>query len=151
MAKQNITDIVTSLLDGVGSISKSETIIGQPQSAGAATVIPIHRLKVAFGAGSVQAGAHAKQVDGDSGVAGAGGAVELDPIAAIAVSEDGHAHLLTVEADSGSTWAHLLAEVPDIITKVARVIGDRSGGESSSEVAGKPASKPAQLRENGDE
>jgi uncharacterized spore protein YtfJ len=120
-----INELVNNLLDGVHAISKSETIIGEPQKAGDATVIPVHRLKIAFGAASAKAGAHRGKLGGDSGGGGAGGAVELDPVAAIAVGKDGHAHLLTVDADAGSTWAALLQEVPDLIGKIAHTLGER--------------------------
>lgn len=120
-----ISELVNTLLDGVHGISKSETIIGQPQQAGDATVIPVHRLKIAFGAGNAKAGAHAGRSGADSGGQGAGGAVELDPVAAIAVGKDGHAHLLTVDADSMSSWSQLLAEVPDLVARLAHSVGDR--------------------------
>ena len=120
-----ITKIVNNLLDGVHGISKSETIIGEPQKAGEATVIPVHRLKIAFGAGAAKAGAHRGRAGADSGGQGAGGAVELDPVAAIAIGKDGHAHLLTVDADAGSLWSNLLSEVPDLVGKLAHTLGDR--------------------------
>ena len=126
---EKISKIVSSLLDGVHGISKSETIIGEPQQAGDATVIPVHRLKVAFGAGSASAGAHRGKMGGDSGGHGAGGAVELDPVAAIAVGKDGHAHLLTVEADASNTWSALLSEAPELINKLAHTLGDRVNHE----------------------
>jgi uncharacterized spore protein YtfJ len=125
MSNDKIGDIVSSLLEGIHGISKSETIIGEPQKAGDATVIPIHRLKIAFGAASANAGAHGPRGGGDSGGQGAGGAVELDPVAAIAVSKDGHAHLLTVDSDAKSTWSALLQEVPDIMAKIAHTVGER--------------------------
>jgi uncharacterized spore protein YtfJ len=137
MSETNITDIVNNLLDGVHEISKSETIVGQPQQAGDATVIPVHRLKVVFGAGSGSAGAHGKQVGGDSGLHGAGGAVELDPVAAIAVDKDGVAHVMAVEADSGSTWSALMQEVPDLIAKFAHTLGDRVNYELQTRGMGK--------------
>jgi len=124
-----ITKIVNNLLDGVHGISKSETIIGEPQAAGEATVIPIHRLKVAFGAGSAKAGAHRGGAGADTGGQGAGGAVELDPVAAIAIGKDGHAHLLTVDSDAGSLWSSLLQEVPDIVGKLAHTFTDRINHE----------------------
>ncbi|MCA9627199.1 MAG: hypothetical protein KC766_06020 [Myxococcales bacterium] len=132
MSKQKLGSIVSSLLDGMGTLSKSETIVGEPQKAGEATVIPVHRLKVAFGAGTARAGAHGGKLDGDTGGQGAGSAVELDPIAAIAVGKDSHAHLLTVEGDSGNTWANLIAEVPDLVTRVAQTLGERAVQELGS-------------------
>lgn len=132
MSTSKITDVVESLLQGVQGISKSETIVGAPQQAGDATVIPVHRLKIAFGAASANAGARGAKVGGDSGGHGAGGAVELEPVAAIAVGKDGTAHLLTVEGDEKAGWSALLQEVPDILARLANAVGDRVRLELSS-------------------
>jgi uncharacterized spore protein YtfJ len=147
MSKTNISEIVSSLLSGVHGISRSETIVGSPQQAGDATIIPVHRLKIAFGAASASAGAHGSRVGGDSGGHGAGGAVELEPVAAIAVSKDGSARLLTVEGDSRGAWSSLLQEVPDILAKLAHTLGDRVRHELStrgvSPVESLPSAEPA--------
>lgn len=132
MAETKIVDIVSSLLSGVRGISKSETVVGAPQKAGDATVIPVHRVKIAFGAASANAGAHGARVGGDTGGQGAGGAVELDPVAAIAIGKDGQAHLLTVEGDEKSAWSALLQEVPDILSRLAESVGDRVRHELST-------------------
>ena len=132
MSDTKIADIVQSLLTGVQGISKSETIVGAPQQAGDATIIPVHRLKIAFGAASANAGARGAKVGGDSGGHGAGGAVELEPVAAIAVAKDGTAHLLTVEGDEKAGWSALLQEVPDIVSRLANAVGDRVRLELSS-------------------
>jgi uncharacterized spore protein YtfJ len=125
MAQNNITDIVRSLLDGVHGISKSETIVGEPQQAGDATIIPVHRLKVAFGAANVGGGAHTGKLGGESSGQGAGGSVELDPVAAIAIGKDGRAELLPVEADAPNTWAALLQDVPDLVARLAQAVSAR--------------------------
>ena len=132
MSESKIAEVVESLLQGVQGISKSETIIGAPQQAGDATVIPVHRLKIAFGAASANAGARGSKLGGDSGGHGAGGAVELEPVAAIAVSKDGTAHLLTVEGDEKAGWSALLQEMPDIVARLANAVGDRVRLELSS-------------------
>jgi uncharacterized spore protein YtfJ len=134
MSESKIGEIVSSLLSGVHGISKSETIVGEPQQAGDATIIPVHRLKNAFGAGSASAGAKGAKGGGSSGGHGAGGAVEIDPVAVIAVGKDGHAHLLTVEGDEKSAWSALLADVPDILGRLAQTVGERVRGE----LAGRP-------------
>lgn len=135
MSESKIADIVESLLTGVQGISKSETIIGAPQQAGDAMVIPVHRLKIAFGAASANAGARSGKLGGDSGGHGAGGAVELEPVAAIAVSKDGTAHLLTVEGDEKAGWSALLQEMPDIVSRLANAVGDRVRLELASRAA----------------
>jgi uncharacterized spore protein YtfJ len=132
MSESKIAEVVESLLQGVQGISKSETIIGAPQQAGEATIIPVHRLKIAFGAASANAGARGTKVGGDSGGHGAGGAVELEPVAAIAVAKDGSAHLLTVEGDEKAGWSALLQEMPDIVSRLANAVGDRVRLELSS-------------------
>jgi len=151
MSESKIGDIVSSLLSGVHGISKSETIIGEPQQAGDATIIPVHRLKIAFGAGSATAGGRSGKVGGKSGGHGAGGAVELDPVAVIAISKNGHAHLLTVEGDESSAWSALLRDVPDILGRLAQSVGDRvrtelnARGVSTSEVGAAPEAAPNAL------
>lgn len=125
MSESKIAEVVESLLQGVQGVSKSETIVGAAQQAGDATVIPVHRLKIAFGAVSANAGARGAKVGGDSGGHGAGGAVELEPVAAIAVAKDGTAHLLTVEGEEKGAWSALLQDVPDIVSRLANAVGDR--------------------------
>jgi uncharacterized spore protein YtfJ len=129
MSESKIGEIVSSLLSGVHGISKSETIVGEAQQAGDATVIPVHRLKIAFGAGSATAGGKSAKLGGNSGGHGAGGAVELDPVAVIAIGKDGSAHLLTVEGDETSAWSALLRDVPDILGRLAQSVGDRVRNE----------------------
>ena len=142
-----ITKIVNNLLDGVHGIAKSETIIGEPQQAGEATVIPVHRLKIAFGAGAAKAGAHRGKTGADSGGQGAGGAVELDPVAAIAIGKDGHVHLLTVDADANNMWSNLLSEVPDLVSRLAHTLGDRVNLELKSRGVKKAAELEAESNE----
>lgn len=153
MSESKIGDIVSSLLSGVHGISKSETIVGEPQQAGDATIIPVHRLKIAFGAGSATAGAKSGKLGGKSGGHGAGGAVELDPVAVIAVSKNGHAQLITVEGDESSAWSALLQEVPDILGRLAQAVGERvktelnARGVAPSEVGGAAETPAAALPE----
>ncbi len=129
MSESKIGDIVSSLLSGVHGISKSETIVGEPQQAGDATIIPVHRLKIAFGAGSASAGGRSGKVGGKSGGHGAGGAVELDPVAVIAIGKNGSAHLLTVEGDENTAWSALLKDVPDILGRLAQSVGEKMKNE----------------------
>jgi uncharacterized spore protein YtfJ len=135
-----ITDVVRSLLDGIHGISRSETIVGEPQTAGDATIIPIHRIKLSFGAGTASAGPHASA---------AGGAVELEPVAAIAVDREGHAHVLPVEGDAGGTWSALLDEVPDLVARLARRLGDRVAHEVSSRGLGDASAAGGASRDAG--
>ncbi len=124
-----IDSLVHDLLNGISTISNSETIVGEPQRAGDATVIPVHKLKVAFAVGTAKAGAKGTRAGGETGGMAAGGAVELDPVAAIAVGKDGSPRILTVDGHAEGTWAALLQEVPDIMSRVVHALGDRVSSE----------------------
>ena len=151
MSESKIGDIVSTLLSGVHGISKSETIVGEPQQAGDATIIPVHRLKIAFGAGSATAGGKSAKLGGKTGGHGAGGAVELDPVAVIAIGKNGHAQLLTVEGDETNAWSALLRDVPDILGRLAQSVGDRvkseleARGVATNEVAAAPEATTSAL------
>jgi uncharacterized spore protein YtfJ len=102
-------------------------------------VIPVHRLKIAFGAASANAGGHGGKLGASSGGHGAGGAVELEPVAAIAVGKDGRAHLLTVEGAPETAWSGLLAQVPDLIGRLAHAVGDRAQKELVERLGAEPS------------
>lgn len=149
MSDSKIGDIVSSLLSGVHGISKSETIVGQAQQAGDATVIPVHRLKIAFGAGSATAGGKSAKAGANSGGHGAGGAVEIDPVAVITIGKDGSTQLIAVEGDEGSAWSSLLRDVPDILGRLAESVGGRVRSElaarsttPTSEMSSAPEAAP---------
>src|ERR1043165_1613367 len=108
-----ITDVVHTLLDGLHAMSKSETVIGEPYSLGDATLIPIHRLRVALGAGAVSGAAKKEVSSGESGGLGRGGAVQLEPVAVIAVGRDGVPKIMCVESE-GNAVDKLVDQLPDL-------------------------------------
>lgn len=134
-----LSNIVGDLLQGVSGMSRSETIVGEPQKAGDATVIPVHRLKVAFGAASSAAGAHHKDAGGDWGGAGAGGAVEVDPVGAIAIGKDGKARFLSVDDDERSSWSNLFRDMPELVRKLAVAVGERASDKLTPKKANSEA------------
>ena len=140
-----ITNLVHDLLAGIHGIAKSETIVGEPQQAGEAMIIPVHRLKVAFGVGSAKAGAQAAKAGAESGGMAAGGAIELDPVAAIAIGKDGMPRILTVDAEAEGTWSALLQEAPDLIARVVTALGDRVSGEVKARMLESGAAKTKAL------
>src|SRR2546425_12352848 len=106
-----IKNVVHTLLDGLHSMSKSETIIGDAYQLGDATIVPVHRLRVALGAGAVHGGAKQDATSGESGGLGAGGAVQIEPVAVIAVGRDGVPRIMCVETESNAT-ENFLKQLP---------------------------------------
>jgi predicted glutamine amidotransferase/uncharacterized spore protein YtfJ len=136
---ERINDIVQNLLEGINGIAKSETIIGKPQQAGEASVVPVHRLKVAFGVGSARAGAQSSRLDGKTGGMGAGGAVQIEPVAAIAVGKDSIPRILTVDGEPETVWSSILADIPDALGKIVTAVSDKARDTVQKKLEGKPA------------
>lgn len=122
---EKITDVVKSLLDGMHSISHTETIVGEPTQVGAATIIPVHRLRVGFVAASVTAGAHASRGEGHTGGRGVGGGAQVDPVAVLAIGPDGRPRLLSVEGEAEGTWQRLVREAPELLTRALKKAAER--------------------------
>lgn len=123
-APQKVTKVVHTLLDGLHSMSKSETIIGDAYQLGDATIVPVHRLRVALGAGAVSGGAKHDSSKGESGGIGAGGAVQVEPVAVIAVGKDGVPRIMCVETEADATQK-LLEQLPDMLSGAAKVLTER--------------------------
>jgi uncharacterized spore protein YtfJ len=123
-APAKVTNVVHTLLDGLHSMSKSETIIGDPYKLGDATLVPVHRLRVALGAGSVRGGAKQDASSGESGGLGAGGAVQIEPVAVIAVGRDGVPRIMCVETEEDAVQK-VLKQLPDVIGEATKVLTER--------------------------
>lgn len=120
----NITSVVHTLLDGLHSMSKSETIIGDAYKLGDATLVPVHKLRVALGAGAMSGGAKQDATSGESGGIGAGGAVQIEPVAVVAIGRDGVPRIMCVESEEDAA-AQLLKQLPDVVAKGVKLLSER--------------------------
>jgi len=121
-----ITNVVHTLLDGLHAMSRSETIIGEPYTLGEATIVPVHRLRVALGAGALHGGAKQDSSSGESGGLGAGGAVQIEPVAVIAVGRDGIPRMMCVESERDAAQK-LVEQLPDMLGNIAKLLTERVG------------------------
>lgn len=158
-APAKVTKVVHTLLDGLHSMSKSETIIGEAYTLGDATIVPVHRLRVALGAGAVNGGAKQDASKGESGGIGAGGAVQIEPVAVIAVGRDGVPRIMCVETEADATQK-LLEQLPDMLGGAAKVLTERvapivaklvNRSAAAISTASSPATEPALLPSKGTE
>ena len=123
-APTKITGVVHTLLEGLHSMSKTETLMGQPYTLGDATIVPIHRLRVALGAGAVHGGGKTDGSSGESGALGAGGVVKIEPVAVVTVGRDGIPRIMCVENEPNAT-EKLLEQLPDILGRTAKLLSER--------------------------
>lgn len=125
MSNDQLSDLVRQLLDGMHAMSKTETILGDPIQAKNATLIPVHRLRIGFAAGTAKGDANAESRRGQSGGRGAAGSVQLDPIAVIAVGADKVPRILAVDGEAESALGRLADQLPELLVRAARGLGER--------------------------
>jgi uncharacterized spore protein YtfJ len=110
-------------------------VIGEPLVAGEATIIPVHRLRVGFAAGTAALQGKENGSAAQGSGQGVGGTVRVEPIAVIAIGRDGAPRLLAVEPEGADGWQGLLNQLPDTVTRLAKGMGGKLA-ERLGDVAG---------------
>jgi len=105
-----IEDLIKTVLDELRKMTRTENVVGEPLKLDKATIIPVSRISVGFGAGG-GAGAEAA----GKGEATGGGA-SIDPVAFIVIRED-KVELITLKDDKMSL-GKVIDLVPELIEKV---------------------------------
>jgi uncharacterized spore protein YtfJ len=118
-----LADVIKTALDQIHYLAKTETIVGEPITAGPVTLIPVSRVSIGFAAGG-----GGKEEQSGSG-AGTGGGVTVTPVAFIAVSGD---RVEVHPVSSSEQYLNkVLAMAPDIIKKISKYLHKKD--EMSSE------------------
>ncbi len=103
-----LENLIDTLLTRLKEIVSSETVIGEPITAGEATVIPITKISLGFGAG----GNNPEEAKGKAAGSGIGGGAVIEPIAVITILKgEVRIHYLK-EKEAG------LEKIADLIPKV---------------------------------
>ncbi len=114
-----ITNLISTLLSEMQRISSSETVVGKPIRVGDATIIPISKLGLGFGAGIADGkGTRRETADASLGGAGAGGGISVDPQAFIVVDKNGTAQLLSLKQNKESIITRAIELLPQMVDKV---------------------------------
>jgi uncharacterized spore protein YtfJ len=110
----NVVEILKGVVGELKDVANSETIIGDPVTAGDKTIIPVVKISFGFGAGGGEEGNPEKN---DRYGGGGGGGARIEPAAFIIVSAE-DVKLLPV---GKGKWDSLVEAVPDIAKKVSKV------------------------------
>jgi uncharacterized spore protein YtfJ len=121
----DLSNLVRQMLDGMHAMSKTDTILGDPIQAQNATLIPVHRLRIGFAAGTAKGDASAEARRGQSGGRGVAGSVQLDPIAVIAVGADKIPRILAVDGEAEGALGRLVDQIPELLLRAAKGVGER--------------------------
>ncbi len=125
-------DLLEALAAQVRELAKSETVIGEPLVLGDATIVPVTRVTVGFGAGSgsgeVNEAEKTEKAGGTGG--GGGGGVRIAP-AAFIVMQHGEVSVLAAPGKRGAL-AEMFEQVPDLIEKIVAAQHPKAAKETAS-------------------
>jgi uncharacterized spore protein YtfJ len=119
----SLSEVIKTALDQINFIAKTETVIGEPITAGKVTLIPVSRVSIGFAAGG--AGGEGKSGSG----AGTGGGVTVTPVAFISILDD-RVQVLPLERNDPSL-SKILSLAPELIKQVSKFMGKKSTKEKN--------------------
>lgn len=119
-----VESILKVLMEQLHSISKAETVAGQPMHAGDTTIIPVSRVAIGFAAGGSDAGGSNEARRSAVSIGGTGGGISVEPIAFIVVTPDGKAQLMPLKG-TVNQLARVIDLVPEAIAKIAAARGNK--------------------------
>jgi uncharacterized spore protein YtfJ len=119
----SLESLVQRVLGELHHIVQTQTVVGEPVSAGPVTLIPVSKISMGFGAGGGEGKQHA----------GTGGGASVEPIGFIVVHEDGKVEMMTLKEKEVS-WGQLVEMVPDAVSKIKGFVDKRrSDGDVDEE------------------
>jgi len=119
----SLESLVQRVLGELHHIVRTQTVVGEPVSAGPVTLIPVSKISMGFGAGGGEGKQHA----------GTGGGASVEPIGFIVVHEDGKVEMMTLKEKEVS-WGQLVEMVPDAVSKIKGFVDKRrSDGDVDEE------------------
>ena len=122
----SLADVIKTALDQMQYIAKTDTVIGEPITAGNVTLIPVSRVSIGFAAGG-----GGKDDKCGSG-AGTGGGISITPVAFISIKDDRvQVHPVT---PSDPLLSKIIAAAPDVAKKVSQFFSKKD--ESDKEKQG---------------
>lgn len=110
-----LADVIKAALDQIQSISKTETVVGEPITAGDVVLIPVSRVSIGFAAGGGDGG---KKESTGSG-AGTGGGININPVAFISVC-GGKVQVHSLTSAENFSLGQILSSAPDLINKLSK-------------------------------
>ena len=112
----SLESLVERVLGELHHIVQTQTVVGEPVTAGPVTLIPVSKISMGFGAGGGEGKQHA----------GTGGGASVEPIGFIVVHADGKVEMMTLKEKEVS-WGQLVEMVPDAVSKIKGFVDKRRG------------------------
>ena len=121
---QNLPNMLESTIAKIREMVDVNSVIGDPITAGGVTIIPISKVSVGFGGGGSDYVSRNMNKQENPFGGGAGGGVNVTPIAFLIVKE-GNVRMLPVALPANTTADRIVEMVPDTLDKITNFIESR--------------------------
>lgn len=118
-----VNETLSTLLEKVRALAKTETVVGDPITVQDVTLVPISKISIGFAAGGGETGKEQKNNN-----EGAGGGISIIPLVVLVIKEGQESRLLWIEKEHHS-MNKFLDLVPGILDRFApeKKDGSRQG------------------------
>lgn len=121
---QNLPNMLENTIQKIREMVDSNSVVGEPITAGDVTIIPISKISIGLGGGGSDfVSKNVNRQENPFG-GGVGAGVKVTPVAFLVVKE-GNVRMLPVAAPASTTADRLVEMVPDTLDKIASFIDNR--------------------------
>lgn len=133
--KHQIGEIMGITMDRIKEMIDVNTIVGEPiRTPDGITIIPVSKVSVGFASGGSDFVSKNQSAAKNPFGGGGGAGVNIVPVAFLIVNKD-RIRLLPVTPPAGGTAERVVEMVPEIVDKVADIIGkSKEGKDADSDI-----------------
>ena len=125
---QNLPNMLENTIQKIREMVDSNSVVGEPITAGDVTIIPISKISIGLGGGGSDFVSKNMNRQENPFGGGVGAGVKVTPVAFLIVKE-GNVRMLPVAAPASTTADRLVEMVPDTLDKIASFIDGRKEKE----------------------
>ncbi|MBE6983680.1 MAG: sporulation protein YtfJ [Ruminococcaceae bacterium] len=122
---QNLPNMLENTIQKIREMVDSNSVVGEPITAGDVTIIPISKISIGLGGGGSDFVSKNMNRQENPFGGGVGAGVKVTPVAFLIVKE-GNVRMLPVAAPASTTADRLVEMVPDTLDKIASFIDSRT-------------------------
>lgn len=121
---KNLPNMLENTIAKIREMVDSNSVVGEPITAGDVTIIPISKISVGLGGGgSDYVSKNANNQENPFG-GGVGAGVKVTPVAFLII-KDGNVRMLPVAQPANTTADRIVEMIPDTLDKIAAFIDSR--------------------------
>ena len=119
----SLETLIERVMGELHRIVRTETVVGQPVTAGEVTLIPVSKITFGFGAGGGREG---------KSQSGTGGGATVEPIAFVVIDAEGKVQIFTLQ-DKEIGLGQLVKLMPEAVDKIRKMVGGKKRKREAEE------------------